>query len=155
MCTAQSSIRRQMRAPWWSASRGTAGESPSPCICVFVHARSFLKSTEFCQHMVESFNLFHMHPVSVFCLWISLHPRTWAWVLFCVLLDVTLGCNTIYCTSGTFDASDNSGGSRGATMRFPTEKEDPANAGLNIAQVGLVGLKIYWFEPTLYCIGCK
>jgi catalase (peroxidase I) len=34
--------------------------------------------------------------------------------------------------SGTFDKSDKSGGSDGATMRFPPEKNDDANAGLDI-----------------------
>jgi hypothetical protein len=32
--------------------------------------------------------------------------------------------------AGTFDVTDNSGGSDGATMRFEPEISDPANAGL-------------------------
>ena len=35
-------------------------------------------------------------------------------------------------SSGTFDASDGTGGSDGATMRFDPEKSDGANAGLDI-----------------------
>jgi catalase (peroxidase I) len=34
--------------------------------------------------------------------------------------------------AGTYDASDDSGGTDGATMRFEPEKSDPANAGLSI-----------------------
>jgi hypothetical protein len=34
--------------------------------------------------------------------------------------------------AGTYDASDGSGGTDGATMRFEPEKSDPANAGLSI-----------------------
>jgi len=34
--------------------------------------------------------------------------------------------------AGTFDKSDGSGGTDGATMRFEPEKSDPANAGLSI-----------------------
>jgi catalase (peroxidase I) len=34
--------------------------------------------------------------------------------------------------SGTYDSKDKSGGSNGATMRFPPESTDGANAGLNI-----------------------
>jgi catalase (peroxidase I) len=36
--------------------------------------------------------------------------------------------------SGTFDKSDNTGGLDGATIRFPPESTDGANAGLNIIQ---------------------
>lgn len=36
--------------------------------------------------------------------------------------------------AGTFDASDGSGGSDGATMRFEPEMSDPANAGLHIVR---------------------
>jgi thiol-disulfide isomerase/thioredoxin len=35
-------------------------------------------------------------------------------------------------SAGTFDASDGTGGTDGATMRFEPEKSDPANAGLSI-----------------------
>jgi len=37
-------------------------------------------------------------------------------------------------SSGTFDASDSTGGSNGARMRFDPEMSDPANAGLNIVR---------------------
>ena len=36
--------------------------------------------------------------------------------------------------AGTFDKSDGSGGSDGATMRFEPEASDPANAGLHIVR---------------------
>jgi catalase (peroxidase I) len=36
--------------------------------------------------------------------------------------------------SGTYDASDGTGGSDGATMRFDPEINDPANAGLALMQ---------------------
>lgn len=43
--------------------------------------------------------------------------------------------------SGTYDKSDNSGGSNGATMRFSTEANDGANAGLEHARKRLEALK--------------
>jgi catalase (peroxidase I) len=43
--------------------------------------------------------------------------------------------------SGTFDKSDGSGGSNGATMRFPLEAGDPANNGLNIMRDLLIPVK--------------
>ena len=36
--------------------------------------------------------------------------------------------------AGTYDKSDNSGGSNGATMRFEPESSDDANNGLDIAR---------------------
>jgi catalase (peroxidase I) len=44
-------------------------------------------------------------------------------------------------SSGTFDKSDNSGGSDGATMRFEPEKSDDANAGLHIIHDLLIPVK--------------
>lgn len=43
--------------------------------------------------------------------------------------------------SGTYSAKDKTGGSDGATMRFKPEREDPANAGLTIAQKLLEPIK--------------
>ena len=43
--------------------------------------------------------------------------------------------------SGTFDKSNNKGGSDGATMRFAPESEDGANAGLNIMRDLLAPVK--------------
>jgi hypothetical protein len=43
--------------------------------------------------------------------------------------------------SGTYDKSDNSGGSDGATMRFEPESKDDANAGLNIMRDLLCPIK--------------
>ena len=43
--------------------------------------------------------------------------------------------------SGTFDKSDGSGGSDGATMRFEPESTDGANAGLNIMRDLLLPVK--------------
>lgn len=40
-------------------------------------------------------------------------------------------------TSGTYDKSDNSGGSYGGTYRFPKERDDPENAGLQNAKAFL------------------
>ena len=37
-------------------------------------------------------------------------------------------------SSGTFDKSDNTGGSNGATMHYEPEISDPANAGLHIVR---------------------
>lgn len=44
-------------------------------------------------------------------------------------------------SSGTFDAATGTGGSNGATMRFGPEKDDPENAGLNIARDLLESIK--------------
>lgn len=44
-------------------------------------------------------------------------------------------------SSGTFDKSDNSGGSDGATMRYEPEKSDGANAGLHIIHDLLIPVK--------------
>ena len=43
--------------------------------------------------------------------------------------------------SGTYDASDGSGGSDGATMRFEPESTDEANAGLGIVRDMLLPIK--------------
>jgi catalase (peroxidase I) len=43
--------------------------------------------------------------------------------------------------SGTYDAKSNTGGSNGATMRFPLESKDGANAGLNEARDFLEPIK--------------
>lgn len=43
--------------------------------------------------------------------------------------------------SGTYDKSDASGGSNGATMRFPPESTDDANAGLGIVRDLLLPVK--------------
>lgn len=45
-----------------------------------------------------------------------------------------LGIRLAWHASGTFDKSDSSGGSDGATMRFEPESTDGANAGLGIAR---------------------
>ena len=45
-------------------------------------------------------------------------------------------------SAGTFDATDGSGGSDGATMRFEPEKSDPANAGLSIIRDMLHPVKV-------------
>ncbi len=39
---------------------------------------------------------------------------------------------------GTYDESDGTGGPNGSTMRFPTECQDPENAGLDKARQVLV-----------------
>lgn len=44
-------------------------------------------------------------------------------------------------TSGTYNKSDNTGGSNGATMRFEPERSDPANAGLDLARGFLEEIK--------------
>jgi catalase (peroxidase I) len=44
-------------------------------------------------------------------------------------------------SSGTFDKVSNTGGSNGATMRFPLESNDPANAGLQGARAMLEDIK--------------
>ena len=44
-------------------------------------------------------------------------------------------------SSGTFDKSDSSGGSDGATMRFEPEISDDANKGLHIVRDMLHGVK--------------
>jgi hypothetical protein len=38
------------------------------------------------------------------------------------------------CNSGTYEKATNTGGSNGATMRFPMEAKDGANAGLGKAR---------------------
>lgn len=43
--------------------------------------------------------------------------------------------------SGTYDKASNTGGSNGATMRFPTEANDGANAGLGLARQILEPIK--------------
>jgi hypothetical protein len=43
--------------------------------------------------------------------------------------------------SGTYDKASNTGGSNGATMRFPTEANDGANAGLDLARKILEPIK--------------
>lgn len=43
--------------------------------------------------------------------------------------------------SGTYDKKTNTGGSNGSTMRFPTEANDPANAGLHLARNFLEPIK--------------
>lgn len=49
--------------------------------------------------------------------------------------------------AGTYDAKTNTGGSNGATMRFPPESEYPANIGLHIAR-GLLE-RIYESHPWI------
>ena len=47
----------------------------------------------------------------------------------------------VWHSAGTFDASDNSGGSNGATMRFAPEMRDGPNVGLDQMQAILQSIK--------------
>jgi len=64
--------------------------------------------------------------------------------------------------SGTFDKSDNCGGSDGATMRFEPESLDDANAGLSITRDLLLPIKAKHPEVSMAdiwalagCAGCE
>ena len=54
-------------------------------------------------------------------------------------------------SSGTFDQSDNTGGSDGATMHFEPEISDPANAGLHIVRDMLHDVALKHPEVGLFC----